>query len=106
MSTSRTVTINNLRGECERVSLPIPFWGEHDAQPHGREDSTGVWLLALYYGPKTHRAFIQSYSIWQRGNSGQCEGTQYRELTISELLHYCERVGCQPPDGIDPAIVD
>lgn len=94
---SRTVTATNLNGDCERVSLPEPFWGDHDGGPTGGEDSTGVWYIALYYGPRSHRAFIQTYSIWDNGH-GCMTGTAFSEIGEASLLHFCNKVGCEPPD--------
>ena len=91
-STER-VTLQTLNGNTERVTLPQP----HYECPHnGRgQDQTGVWIEALYVGPRTGRRFVRHYSIWDRGD-GSTVGTTYRELDTSEYLWLCERVGCEP----------
>jgi len=95
MSTNRreTVTIQNLRRDSERVTLPRP----HYENPKARrsEDSTGVWYTALYVGPRTGRMFLRCESIWDRGDGG-CVGTTYRELARDEYLDYCNRIGVEP----------
>lgn len=90
------VTIINLNGESERVTLPAPFW---EGSVTGPAHSTGVWITALYLGPRTGRMFRRSHSIWDRGD-GATVGTTYRELTEPELLTCCERVGTSPPDQV------
>ncbi len=95
MSTNRreTVTIENIRGECDRVTLPLPHY---DNPKSGRsEDTTGVWYTALYVGPRTGRMFLRSESIWDDGH-GRCVGTRYRELRRDEYLDYCRRIGVEP----------
>lgn len=90
------VTITNLDGESERVTLPQPFWA---ASVSGPAHSTGVWITALYLGPRTGRMFRRSHSIWDRGD-GATVGTTYRELSMPEFLACCERVGVEPPDQV------
>ncbi len=90
------VTIINLDGEAERVTLPAPFW---HGSATGPAHSTGVWITGLYLGPRTGRMFRRSRSIWDRGD-GATVGTTYRELTGSEFLTCCELVGVDPPDQV------
>lgn len=86
------VTLQNLSGGLERVTLPQPHY-EDDAT--GQQTYTGVWVTGLYSGPRTGRKFVRTYSIWDRGD-GQTTGTTYRELDEAEYLDYCHRVGCEP----------
>ena len=90
-----TKTITNLDGDHERVSLPAPHFV---AEARGRENlSTGLWLTALFSGPRTGRKFARTYSIWQkRDGRGGVVGETYRELDEAEYLHYCNIVGCEP----------
>lgn len=88
---SERVTIKNLRGDHERVTLPPP----HFEKRGGREDLTGTWIEALYAGARTGRHFVQIYSIWDDG-TGRIVGTVYRELDVEEYLDYCRSVGCEP----------
>jgi len=90
------VTITNLAGDSERVALPQPHFVEPSTNSSGYNNtSTGVWITALYSGPKTGRRFIRTHSIWDRGN-GMTVGTTYRELDESAYLAACERVRCEP----------
>lgn len=91
-STER-VTITNLNGEHERVTLPAPHY---ESRACGQSNGgTGVWITALYAGPRTGRKFVRSHSMWDRGD-GCTVGTTYREIDESQYLAYCERVGCDP----------
>lgn len=95
---SQAATIINLQGERERVTLPTPHFldGSHNSNAYNNT-GTGVWVTALYSGPRTGRKFVRTYSIWLRGNdSGRTVGTTYRELDESDYLRLCERVGCEP----------
>lgn len=87
-----TVTATNLSGERERISLPAPHY---QTERRGQQDFTGIWILALYSGPRTGRRFALTYSQWDNGKS-QCVGDQYNELSEDEYLDYCERVDCEP----------
>ena len=93
-----TVTAMNLRGEYERVTLPKP----HYEQPaSGQEHWTGVYITALYFGPRTNRHFIRTDSCWQRShNDSRCVGITYREVELSDYLDACRRVDCEPV-GVD-----
>ena len=93
---SERVTITNLDGESERVTLPAPFWSHPVSGP---AHSTGVWITALYLGPRTGRMFRRSHSAWDRGDGAQI-GTTYRELTLPEFLTCCDRVGVEPPEQV------
>lgn len=94
-STER-VTITNLAGENERVTLPQPHFSDAATNSSGYNNAgTGVWITALYAGPRTGRKFIRTNSIWDRGD-GCNVGTTYRELDESEYLGACKRVGCEP----------
>lgn len=95
------VTITNLDGEAERVTLPAPFWS---GSASGPAHSTGVWITALYLGPRTGRMFRRSHSIWDRGD-GATVGTTYRELTLPEMLACCDRIGADVPDAIEASEV-
>ena len=85
------VTVTNLNGEKERVNLPEPHFDTHKS---GEEDFTGIWITALYSGPKTGRKFAEIYSIWEHS-----QGEIYDELTESDYLKYCAKVGCEPIDA-------
>ena len=87
-----TATITNLRGDSERVSLPLPHYS---VPADGQPEFTGVWITALYSGPRTGRRFVKTYSCWI-ARDGRCAGTTIRELDESDYLDYCERVGCEP----------
>lgn len=88
-----TRTVLNLDGEYERVTLPAP----HFTFPAtGAEHFTGVWITALYSGPRTGRKFARTWSIWQSRNGHGVRGETHRELDEAEYLEYCERVGCEP----------
>ncbi len=94
-----TKTITTYYGETQRVSLPEP----HFEKDGGPEDFTGVWIEALYTGPKTGRHFVKTNSIWDDGN-GCNVGTRYRELDEQEYLEHCLMVGCEPV-GVEPVQV-
>jgi hypothetical protein len=84
------VTVENLRGDAERVTLPAPHWT-------GREESrAGVILQALYRGPRTGRMFARSFSMWQAAPGQGSRGTIYQELSESDYLRLCELAGCEP----------
>jgi hypothetical protein len=88
------VTVTNLRGDSERVTLPHPHY---ESPAAGQETWTGVWITGLYAGPRTGRKFVRTESIWQRShNDSRCVGTTYRELDQAEYLDLCERVDCEP----------
>ena len=88
------VTITNLHGENERVAMPAPHY---TAEARGQEDYTGVWITGLYSGSRTGRKFIRTHSIWERSpGDGRNVGTTYRELSESDYLSSCARVGCEP----------
>jgi len=99
------VTATNLQGDSVRVSLPKPFWGDHNGSPSGPQNSTGVWWIALYFGPKSKRAFLQIYSIWNNGH-GSVTGTVFTEIETSTLLWHCERLGIDPPNGIELDVIE
>lgn len=87
-----TATITNLFGDNERVSLPAPHYR---GKASGQQDFTGIWITGLYSGPRTGRRFVETYSIWQSSRGGTT-GTSIRELSESDYLDYCQRVGCEP----------
>lgn len=91
------VTISNLSGEKERVSLPKPFF---ETKAQGQSDFTGVWITGLYYGKKTGRMFAETQSNWL-DNKGYCIGTTYSELDRSDFLHYCQKVNVKVPEVFD-----
>jgi hypothetical protein len=97
MSTNRreTVTLTNLRGISERVTLPAPHWEGK------RSRGAGVWTRALYVGPRTGRMFLRADSIWDRGD-GITEGTVYRELDPAGYLEIARTLGIEPigPAGV------
>lgn len=94
MKTVIKTTITNLRGDNERISLPLPIY---EAEPRGREHlGAGVWITGIYKGPRTGRMFLRTYSIWDRGD-GAHVGTRVRELDQSDFLDYCQRVDINPP---------
>lgn len=91
-STER-VTIDNLRGLAERVTLPAPLWEGR------RNTSTGVYLTAIYRGPRTGRMFARYLSQWDGS-----VGTTYAEISADEYLHVCRLVDVEPA-GVDAAAV-
>lgn len=95
----RQATIFDGDGNAERVTLPEPFYGEFGVRPSGPEDYTGSWIIAMYYGPRSGRCFLETYSIWDAGD-GSIIGTRIEEVTKPELLARCKRVSCEPPDGL------
>ena len=92
--------------QAERVTLPTPFYGSWDERVHGQQDSTGVWIIALAWGPKSRRCFIQTYSCWQRDNSGECVGYAVGECSPTEMLQYCDRVGVEAPEGLFQSVAN
>lgn len=85
-----TVTTLNLHGENQRISLPRAHWtGKHEL-------SAGVWIKALFSGPKTGRRFAEYLSIWEIRNTGTTRGQYFEELDESEYLLRCEQVGTEP----------
>jgi len=44
------------------------------------QEEGGVRITEVYFGRKSHRLIIETYSIWQRGNSGCCVGTEYEVI--------------------------
>lgn len=96
-STER-VTLENLRGRQERVTLPSPMW-------EGRvKRGAGITLEAIYYGPRTGRMFARHYSGWQSHTTGLTEGTTYSEIDTGDYLHLC-RLADVEPIGVDaPAV--
>ncbi len=71
------VTMTN--GEEKWMSLPNPIW-------EGTKNiGTGITREAVFVGPKTKRVVVKTYSVWQKGNSGCCEGTSFHEADDQEI---------------------
>jgi hypothetical protein len=85
----------------KRVTLPEPFY---ESSASGPEDYTGVWITALYYGPRSGRAFKRTYSIWEIG--GRVTGERYEEISLADLLRVADHVGAELPDYIPAPIVE
>ena len=89
------ITIVDIDGDrTERVSLPKPFFEAPAARRP--QDSTGVWITGLYYGPRSGRCFIATYSIWDRGD-GVVEGAGVKEVEILELGRVADQMGAELP---------
>ena len=84
------------------LSLPKPFF---ETKPTGREDYTGVWVTKLFYGKKSKRCFVETYSIWDDGR-GKCIGYTVNEVRKGELAEYVKKVGVEMPDEIDAEEID
>ena len=82
------VTVSNQNDEKERVNLPEPHFETHKS---GEQDFTGIWITALYSGPRTGRKFAEIYSIWEHS-----QGVNYYELSEADYLAYCAKVRCEP----------
>jgi len=76
-------------GDYRWVSLPKAYWA-------GKEElSPGVHMIALYRGERSGRMVIETYSQWVL--RGHCAvGTEYRLLTRSQWIHYCDLAGVDP----------
>lgn len=85
------VTIQDLNANNERVSLPAPLWT-------GRvQYSVGLYVTAIYRGPRSGRMFAEFYSFWERRDgSGRVEGHTIREIDADEYLHYCRLADVEP----------
>jgi hypothetical protein len=83
-------------GSAERVTLPEPFYS---AKAQGQEDYTGVCVTGLYYGPRSGRCFVETYSVWDDG-TGRCQGDSISEVELSELLKIAKHVRADVPDSI------
>ena len=92
MATKRQVTITNLQGESERVTLPP---AQMECEVSGSEDWTGTWLTGLYVGPRSGRIVRRVYSIWQ-GRDGGVTGEVYDEIERSTYLSMCNVAGVEP----------
>jgi hypothetical protein len=107
MSTNRreTVTIRNLQGQADRVTLPDPHW-EGSVEISGGRESFGhsaPGIEALYVGPTSGRMFARFFDIDPaRYNERQTEGIGelvdflYRELTREQYLGLCLEAGVEP----------
>lgn len=86
-----STTVSNLRGDNESVSLPHPIY---DTEHHGEANRlrNGVWITALYRGPRTGRMFARLHSIWDRGDGCQV-GPYTVEVDRETFVCYCEIVG-------------
>jgi hypothetical protein len=83
-------TVTNLQGEREYINLPKPLWV-------GRNDwGTGVTLVAVFRGPRTHRLFIHTYSIWEDRQTLGRRGDEWDEVGESTWLSACECAGIEP----------
>ena len=92
MATRKSVTITNLQGEAERVTLPRP---QMECEVSGPEDWTGIWLTGLYVGPRSGRIVRRVYSIWQASDGG-VTGKVYDEIDHETYLRMCKIAGVEP----------
>lgn len=109
MSTNRreTVTIRNLQGQADRVTLPKPHWeGSIDPGATGHGFSAPR-LEALYMGHNSGRMFARFTEIdpepFKRREGegiGEIADFLYRELTLEEYLGLCLEAGVDP---LEPA---
>lgn len=92
---SNSITVINLSGEHERVTLPQP---EYSASKSGQADfGTGVWLTGIWRGPRTRRMFVRTHSIWASSkNDGTNVGSRTIEVDESGYLRACEVAGIEP----------
>lgn len=74
-----------------------------------RESSwaTGVSLEDCYLMPRSKRIILHTYSIWQRGNSGEVTGDQYRVAETDTIAMLYDRTRDERllpliPEGRDP----
>jgi hypothetical protein len=88
----KSVTITNLSGNAERITLPHP---QFEAEVSGSEDWTGTWLTGLYVGPRSGRIVRRTYSIWQARDGG-VTGETYDEIDKDTYLRMCQVVGIEP----------
>lgn len=43
---------------------------------YAERENHGVSVTDVWYGPRSHRLIVRTYSVWQRSD-GCCEGAQY-----------------------------
>jgi hypothetical protein len=104
MTTQKTIV--NLAGEHERVSLPTAHWHHPEMITASvykilpslyREHFCGIWITALYAGPRSNRKFVRVYSTYEsKTKPGTIVGDTYRELNNTEYLRYCDRLNILP----------
>jgi hypothetical protein len=102
MGKQATIYSGDCEETAERVTLPEPFY---EAEARGQEDYTGKWVTGLYYGPRSGRCFVETYSIWDDGK-GRCTGEVIREVSLTELLTVADHVGAALPEGIPAPVVE
>ena len=55
----------------------------------------GVRICGVYMTPKTHRVFIETYSIWaSRRNDGTVVGEVWHEADLWEIQALADRFDC------------
>lgn len=43
--------------------------------------------------PRSHRVFVNTYSIWERGHSGEVVGDQWHEADAAEIARLADMFG-------------
>ena len=84
-----SIKLELTNGDFVWATLPAPFWvGKEQLSP-------GVTLHALYRGARSGRMVAETYSCWV-DYRGKIAGTQFREITESEWINFCDLVGVDP----------
>lgn len=70
----------------------------------------GVSLIRAWYGPRSHRLIVESYSIWDCGD-GRIRGTIYDiyepgNPAYDMAVEYCEREGGIFPAGVPVTVIE
>lgn len=79
----RAKILDTRRGTWEWRTLPRPVL-VNDSMTDGNsyQWGTGIWLTAVYCGPRAKRVVIRTYSIWEdRTRPGHCTGYEYLDIT-------------------------
>lgn len=83
---SKTVTVDQDEyGRAIRLTIGVPVVAERVGQV---EISTGLWLTGIYIGPKSRKMVIQTYSQWQKNNTGCGTGTEYHIAGSDEAAQW------------------
>ena len=54
------------------------------------ETGTGTWIYGIHIGPKSGCVIVETYSQWQRGDSGCPVGPQYHEAAREECARLAD----------------
>ena len=92
------MVIENLRGQKENCSLPTPIY--NNAGRFSEDYGTGTMLTRVWFGPRTHRAFIETDSIWENRQTHGCVGKTITEIEHEELLRICDKFSISVPSAI------